>query len=173
MKLSEFKGVRFLGLVVLLYIVLFFITPDDTAAALHKSGTILLKLLPIFVVVILLSGLVNYFLNPGQIVKHFGKDSGLKGWLYALLAGVISHGPMYAWYPMLQEMRRHGLRDGLVAAFFYARAIKLPLLPLMIDYFGLLFTAVLSLYILAGALAQGKLIEWCGCAEENEDGDRY
>lgn len=160
MKLSELKGIRFLSLVVGLYILLFFITPDDTAAALYKSGSILWKLLPIFLTVILLTGLLHYFLNPGQIVKHFGKESGIKGWLYALLAGVISHGPMYAWYPMLQEMRHQGLRDGLVAAFFYARAIKLPLLPLMIDYFGLLFTGLLSLYILVGAMLQGKVIEW-------------
>ena len=169
MKLPELKGVGFFGLVALLYAVLFFIAPGDTAKALKISGSILFKLLPVFLAVILLTTLINYFLNPKQIVKHFGKDSGLKGWLYALLSGVISHGPMYAWYPMLQDMRRHGMRDGLIAAFFYARAIKLPLLPLMIDYFGLLFTAVLSFYILAAALVQGKMLEYC--SGENENGD--
>lgn len=171
MKLSDFKGIRFLGFVLLLYLLLFFITPDKTVAALHKSGAILGKLLPIFLVVILLTGIIQYFLNPKQIVKYFGKESGLKGWLYAMLGGVISHGPMYAWYPMLQEMRHQGVRDGLVAAFFYARAIKLPLLPLMIDYFGLTFSIFLSLYILAGAVVQGRVIEWCQCAEGESDGD--
>jgi len=169
MKFPELKGSRFLVLVALLYAVLFFVDRNNTTAALQQSGSLLFKLLPVFLAVILLTTLINYFLNPKQIVKHFGKDSGLKGWLYALLSGVISHGPMYAWYPMLQDMRRHGMRDGLIAAFFYARAIKLPLLPLMIDYFGLLFTALLSLYILAGALVQGYLIE--KCVQKEQDGD--
>ncbi|MBW2688902.1 MAG: permease, partial [Deltaproteobacteria bacterium] len=94
-----------------------------------------------------------------QIIKHLGKKSGAKGWLVALLAGVISHGPMYAWYPMIENLRSHGLRDGLIVVFFYARAIKLPLLPLMIDYFGVSFTLILSFYILIGSLIQGWILE--------------
>jgi len=66
---------------------------------------------------------------------------------------------MYAWYPMIADLRSHGLKDGLVVVFFYTRAIKLPLLPLMIDYFGVSFTLVLSFYILIGALLQGWIFE--------------
>ena len=171
MTFSQLKGTRFLALVIVLYAVLFFIDRDTTKAAFWQSASVLFKLLPVFLTVIVLSGLINYFLNPKQIVKHFGKESGVRGWLYALVAGVISHGPMYAWYPMLQEMRSHGMRDALIAVFFYSRAIKLPLLPLMIDYFGLLYTTVLSVYILLAALLQGKMIECCSKGEEH--GDRY
>ena len=51
------------------------------------------------------------------------------------------------------------MRDALIVVFFASRAIKIPLLPMMIDYFGALFTIVLSFYILIGALAQGILLE--------------
>lgn len=156
----QFKGTKFFLLVIFVYLVLFFINSEKTAAALEKGGLILLKLIPIFLVVIILTAAINYFLKPQQIVKYFGKKSGIMGWFYALLSGIISHGPMYAWYPMLQDMKSQGLRDGLITTFFYARAIKLPLLPLMIDYFGLIFTAVLSVYILVGAYVQGRLIEY-------------
>jgi len=167
MKKPELRGSGFFAMVVLLYIVLSFIDYENTMAALQKNGAVLLKLIPVFLAVILLTALINYFLKPGQIVKHFGKESGLMGWFYALFAGVLSHGPMYAWYPMIQDMRSHGLRDGLIATFFYSRAIKLPLLPLMIDYFGMLFTGVLSLYILLGALVQGWTVEYCSKKVEN------
>lgn len=159
MKL-QLKGATFFVLVGFAYLVLFFINSEKTAAALEQSGLILLKLMPIFLAIIVLTAAINYFLKPKQIVKYFGEKSGVRSWLYALLGGIISHGPMYVWYPMLQEMKSHGLRDGLITTFFYARAIKLPLLPLMIDYFGLVFTAVLSVYILVGAYIQGRLIEY-------------
>jgi len=72
---------------------------------------------------------------------------------------VISHGPMYAWYPLLEDLRRHGMRDGLIVVFFASRTIKIPLLPVMIDYFGWTFTLVISLYILISALVQGLFLE--------------
>lgn len=159
MKL-QFKGTKFFVLVVFTYLVLFFINSEKTAAAFQKGGLVLLKLIPVFLAVILLTAAINYFLKPQVIIKYFGKKSGTMSWFYALLGGIISHGPMYAWYPMLQDMKGQGLRDGLITTFFYARAIKLPLLPLMIDYFGLIFTAVLSVYILVGAYVQGRLIEY-------------
>jgi uncharacterized membrane protein YraQ (UPF0718 family) len=158
MKL-QFKGAKFFLFVAFVYLVLFFINNEKTAASLQKGGLILIKLIPIFLAIIVLTAVINYFLKPQKIVKYFGEKSGIMGWVYAIVGGIISHGPMYAWYPMLQDMKSHGLRDGLIATFFYARAIKLPLLPLMIDYFGLIFTIVLSVYILVGAFVQGRLIE--------------
>jgi len=88
-----------------------------------------------------------------------GKESGFKGWVFALLGGILSHGSSYVWYPMLSELRKHGARDGLIVAFFYARAIKLPWLPVMVSYFGITFTLVLSVYILLGAWIQGLIVD--------------
>jgi len=56
-------------------------------------------------------------------------------------------------------MRSHGLKDGLIATFMYARAVKLPLLPFMVDLFGLMFTIIMTLYILIAAVFQGKVID--------------
>jgi len=60
----------------------------------------------------------------------------------------------------LQELREAGMRSGLVAAFLYNRAIKLPLLPLMIYYFGTMFVAVLLVYMVIVSVIEGKLIEF-------------
>jgi len=158
-KPFAFRGKFFLLLVLTVYIGLFFFDSHTALLALQKSARVVWKILPIFAVVIVFTALLNYFLQPKQIVKHLGEESGAKGWLVASFAGVISHGPMYAWYPMIEDMRSHGLRDGLIIVFFYSRAIKLPLLPIMIDYFGVIFTLVLSFYILIGALLQGWIFE--------------
>jgi len=158
MKIA-FKGMRFLIIVFVLYIILLITDTTHALSALQKASSILLSLLPLFLLIIILTALINYFLKPKQIIKHFGKDSGAKGVFYAIIGGIISHGPMYAWYGMLQDMRSHGLKDGLIATFMYARAVKLPLLPFMIDLFGLLFTIVMTLYILIAAVLQGKVID--------------
>ena len=78
---------------------------------------------------------------------------------YAVAGGILSHGPSYVWYPLLQELRSHGTRDGLVVTFLYVRAIKLPWLPVMVDYFGWSFTLLLSLFLILFGLLQGWLAE--------------
>ena len=154
-----FRGKYLLPVVGIAYICLAVLNSHQAAAALHKSLLVLLKVLPIIAMVILFTSLINFFLKPKQIAKKLGKESGISGWIWTLLAGVLSHGPMYAWYPLIDDLRSHGMRDGLVVVFFAARAIKLPLLPMMIDYFGWLFTLVLSIYILLASLLQGVIYE--------------
>lgn len=154
----KFKGIKFLIFVIVCYIILLLVDNSNALLSLQESANILKKIAPIFVLIIIITALINYFLKPKQIMKHFGKDSGLKGVFYAILGGIFSHGPMYAWYGMLEDMRSHGLKDSLIATFLYARAIKLPLLPFMIDLFGLLFTIVMILYILIASILQGIVI---------------
>ncbi|MEA2074619.1 MAG: hypothetical protein U9O85_02630 [Euryarchaeota archaeon] len=77
------------------------------------------------------------------MAKYAGEGSGIKGWFLAISAGIISHGPIYIWYPLLKELRDRGMRSGLIAAFMYSRAIKIPLLP----------------YIVIASLAVGEIIE--------------
>lgn len=154
-----FRGKYLLPVVCAAYGALFFFSHKKAWLALQKSAAVLVRILPIIVVVVLFTALLNYLLKPRQIAAYLGRKSGIRGWLWVLAAGVISHGPMYAWYPLLEDLRGHGLRDGLIVVFFFARAIKIPLLPMMIDYFGWPFTLVLSLYILIGALVQGWILE--------------
>lgn len=156
-KPFRFRGMRLFPVVLAVYGILFFVNSEAAILSLGKSWAILMKILPIFAVVILFTALLNYLIQPKQIARHLGDESGARGWFWALAAGVISHGPMYAWYPLIEDLRRHGLRDGLIVTFFYSRAMKIPLLPLMIDYFGWIFTLALALYIIIGSLVQG----WC------------
>ena len=168
MREIKFKGIKFLIIVLIFYILLLLFDTQTSLIALQQSSLIFLKLIPIFVLVIILNALINYLLKPKQIMKHFGKDSGSRGMFYTLLGGVMSHGSMYAWYGMLEDMRSHGLKDGLIATFLYARAVKLPLLPFMVDMFGLLFTIVMTLYILVFAIVQGIIVDWINRGVKHE-----
>lgn len=104
-------------------------------------------------------GTINYFVNFKKIKKYVGKKSGLKGWLIATIAGILSHGSIYMWYPFLKDLHERGMRSGLVAVFLYNRAIKIPLLPIMIYYFGIKFVILLSIYMVIASIIEGRIIE--------------
>ncbi|WP_345988988.1 permease [Sulfurimonas sp. HSL1-2] len=153
------NGCILLAVTLLVYGAAALFAPDKTLTAAEESLGILMKILPVLLVVFFLTALLNTFLKPKSIAKHLGKGSRLRGWFIALFGGILSHGPGYVWYPMLADLRSQGARDSLIVAFFYARAIKLPWLPVMISYFGIGFTLVLSFYILLGAWLQGLIAD--------------
>jgi uncharacterized membrane protein YraQ (UPF0718 family) len=163
MKQFQFKGVRFLLIVVASYLGILLVDSAKLPVIWSEFVAIWAKILPIFALIIILTTLTHYFLKPKHIIKHLGEESGVMGMVYAIIGGILSHGPMYVWYGMLEDMREHGLRDGLIATFLYARAVKLPLLPFMIGLFGVTFTVVINLYILLFAILQGKIVDKIIC----------
>ena len=86
----------------------------------------------------------------------------------ALAAGMLSTGPVYVWYGLLAELRARGMRTALLSVVLYARAIKLPLLPLLAHYFGMTYMLVLSALIALFALLGGLVMERIAPASEHE-----
>ncbi|MCP4078178.1 MAG: permease [Gammaproteobacteria bacterium] len=156
---AKLSGRYLLLLVALSYALLYCYYPDKTLQALLKSLSTLLHLLPVFLAVIVLMGIFTALMNAKKVSKLLGKQSGLRGWLIALIGGILSHGSSYIWYQMLVDLRKQKVSDGLIVTFLYTRAIKLPWLPLMVSYFGYAFTVILMFYIIIGALAQGLIVE--------------
>ena len=150
-------GIILFLLVSVAYGVLFSLNESKALLAIKESLHVLLFIIPILVIVFFLMALLNTFVDEKSISKHIGEGSSLKGWSIALISGILSHGPGYVWFPLLQDLRAKGVNDGLIITFLYARAIKIPWIPMMISYFGLSFTVIFSIYILVGALLQGLL----------------
>ncbi len=46
-----------------------------------------------------------------------------------------------------------------MVALLYSRAVKLPLLPLMIHYFGVGYTLLLCLYLIGFAIVSGAVMQ--------------
>ena len=151
----RFAGWLFLGAVVLLHLGVYWLAPDLSALALADFARGLRRLLPVLGVMLLLMVLVNLWVKPQRIARHLGEESGLRGWAIAITAGVVSLGPMYLWYPMLGELKEKGVCTPLLAAFLYSRAVKIPLLPMMAHYFGLLYTLLFVLIILLFSVLSG------------------
>ncbi|OYT32436.1 permease [Candidatus Woesearchaeota archaeon] len=152
-------GWIFLGFVIILNIIMWIINSEKTRQSLNYAVKVFMKIIPIFIFVIVLMILVNYFFTPKTLKKHISKEAGKKRWLIAVIAGIISTGPIYAWYPMLNEIQKKGNNNGFIAAFLYNRAVKPALLPLMIFYFSLKFAIVLTIVMIVLSIIQGIIIE--------------
>ena len=158
-KRQRYSGVYFLCFVLILYLVLFFFEPDRIIDSLKSSGMMCVKIVPILLVVVAFMGIFNFFLNPKSVTRYIGKASGMRGCFWAIGTGILSHGPIYLWYPLLKQLREQGMRNGLAAVFLYNRAIKIPLLTVMLYYFGTKFVIVMIVYMILAYLAQRKIID--------------
>jgi uncharacterized membrane protein YraQ (UPF0718 family) len=132
---------------------------EQTLQALALFVRVMQQVFPVLGIVFILLLVSNIMLTPDRVRRYLGEEAGIKGWVAAVFGGIFSMGPVYAWYAVLSELRGKGMRTALTATFLYSRAIKLPLLPVMIYYFGLSYTLILCLYLVAFSIINGMLVE--------------
>lgn len=152
-------GWIFLAIVLVVYGLAALTDPTRTGQALGFFARVMRQALPALGLVFALLYVTNLLLTPKRIKRYLGEGAGGRGWLASVAGGVLAMGPVYAWYTVLGELRGKGMRTGLMAAFLYARAVKPALLPLLVHYFGVVYTAVLCLYLIVFSVINGMLVE--------------
>lgn len=141
-----------------IYLIVAFLNFPLALDAFMKFLQTFINLLPIMLLVFIAIFVTNLFLKPELIERHLGNESGLKGWAYAILASFIVIGPPYIIFPLLGELKKHGMKYSLMAVFLNNKNVQLVFLPAMIYYFGLPFTLVLSIYGISFSILSGLLI---------------
>ncbi len=158
-KKRKCAGLIFLLITLLLYFIIFLFNADVFFLSLRYFVRIFSKIFYIVIIVFVFIFLTNLFLKPKFIVRHLGKESGTKGWIIVIVSGIISMGSIYIWYPLLKELKEKGMKKGLIATFLYNRAVKIPILPLMVYYFGWLLTLLLALYMVIFSVFLGIIMD--------------
>ena len=158
MSKTTIRIIYFPVLMIAVYGIIFAFMPDRAFLALKSSGIIFSNIIiPLGLVFILMIAL-NLFLKPAYIASFLGKGAGIRGIILSMTAGIISTGPIYAWYPMLKELKEKGAGSSSIAVFLNSRAVKPFLLPIMISYFGCLYVAILTVFTITGSLVAGYLV---------------
>lgn len=147
----------FLIVIILIYFLLFIFKKSLFFSSLNFFEEIILKIIPILIIVFVLMILTNYFVTPEFVIRHF-KEKKIKKWFFVIVGGILSTGPIYMWYPLLANLKDKGLSYGLIACFLYNRAIKIPLLPIAIFYFGWKYILILSFVMIFMSVVQGLII---------------
>jgi uncharacterized membrane protein YraQ (UPF0718 family) len=140
------------------YLILAGVSQDRTMAALQASGRVFAQaVLPLLLAFVMMF-LLNLFVTPALVSRYLGHGTGAKGVLLSSVAGIVSMGPIFSWYPFLKVLREKGASDFHLANFLAHRAVKPVLLPLMIVYFGWRFSLVFSAVGVIGALLAATIV---------------
>lgn len=148
----------FLIIVVVIYVFLLIINLNAFERVFIQFFQIIWKILPVFVLVFGLMFLSNLLLDAKKVIKYIGESAGVKGWIISIITGILSAGPIYMWYPLLSDLKDKGMKDAFITTFLYNRAVKIPLLPMMIYYFGFAFTIVLTFYMILFSVINGLIV---------------
>ncbi len=156
---SPLNGWIFLCAVVLAWLSLVVVAPGYADHTITLFSGLLTKVLPALALVFVLLFVANLVTDQPWVERSLASKPGPLGWLIAVAAGVLASGSLYAWYALVGELRQKGLRPGLAAAFLYAFSVKLPLLPLLVHFFGLTYAVVLNAYLILFAVLGALLVE--------------
>ena len=121
----------------------------------------MLKLLPCAFVLI---GLFDVWVRRETVERHFGKSSGLRGYLLAMLLGGMTVGGLYLGFPVAYSLFRKGAKLSVIFAYVgFAGACRIPMTMFEISFMGGWFTAVrlgvsIPLIVLS-SMVMGRILE--------------
>ena len=134
------------------YALVCLLRPAEGRAALRAFYNVCRQVLPALSVAFAVMVCVNLFVKPAHVNRLLGDAKRARGVALSTAGGILSMGPIYAWYPLLKELRNKGASDFHIANFLCCRAVKPPLLPFIVAYFGWAFTILLTVLTVASSL---------------------
>ena len=127
----------FYGLAIVLLMLSFIKDKKKTRMALKKSWKAFENILPEFLVVILLVGLLLAILNPETISKIIGSESGWFGVILAAIIGSATLIPGFVAFPTAAILLENGAGYMQIAAFVSTlMMVGIITLPVEMKYFG-------------------------------------
>lgn len=152
------KKYLFPGIVITIYAILYLIKPEITISAIKYSLNLVIIVAPVLLFVLIFMFLFN-LIDEKKLKGIISKSPQFVQYLVMTLFGTFSHGPIYAWYPLMKNFHEKGVSYGSIATFLYARGIKLALIPALISYFGFKYSIILTIYMFIFAYIQGILVD--------------
>jgi len=140
------------------YLMLAILSWDRTLISLIASSRILAQAALPLLLAFGFMFLLNLYISPAHVSKYLGHGTGLKGLLISAGCGIMSMGPIFAWYPLLKLLKEKGASDFHVANFLANRSVKPVLLPLMVAYFGWRFSLIFTAGCLTCALLTASAV---------------
>lgn len=120
----------------------------------------MLKILPC---AFILLALFDQWTKRETVERHLGVDSGVRGYLWAILLGGMSIGGLYVAFPVAYSLFRKGASLRVIFSFVgFAGVCRIPMTLFEMSFLGVKFTAVrlavsIPLMLLAGIVMGGFL----------------
>ncbi len=116
----------------------------------------MLKLLPPAFILI---GLFEVWVKKETVEKHFGEDSGFKGYLWAVLLAGTTVGGLYVAFPVAYSLFSKGAKLSIIFTYVGASAIcRVPMTIFEASFMGIKFTIIRLLVSLPLLILTSKLL---------------
>lgn len=127
-------------------IISFFKSKEKTKKALKKAWKSFENILPQFLVIILIIGMMLSILDTDTITKLLGADSGALGVIIAALVGSITLIPGFVAFPLAAALLNSGAGVTQISAFVSTlMMVGVVTIPMEIDTFGKKVTIIRNL----------------------------
>lgn len=146
--------------VLLLYGGVLVFCPESAGELMDFAGKGLVQFLWNLIPVFLCVGLMDVWLEKEQMIRMMGEESGLKGAVISLAAGMVTAVPVYALLPVAGMVLKKGSRIRNVMIFLCASlSIRIPLLLFEISSLGAGFALCRFLLNLCAVFLVSFLVE--------------
>ncbi len=149
------------------YLLVWVTMPDRLIPALKVIKIIALQMAFPLLMALVMMFLLNLYISAAHITRFMGQKAGMKGMVFSSLAGIISMGPVFAWFPFLKTLKDKNMADVYLANFLSSRAVKPVLIPILIAYFGWRFSLIFTILCLAGAWGVSFVVALSGKRPES------
>jgi len=100
----------------------------------------MLKILPCAFILI---GLFEVWVKREAVEKHLGEESGIKGYIWALLLASTTVGGLYVAFPVAYSLCRKGAKLAVIFTYIGASAIcRVPMTIFEASFMGIKFTTI-------------------------------
>ena len=137
--------IKIMGISVYIVFILFsFITGFDPGKQIGKNFVIfsvdMLKILPCAFILI---GLFEVWVKKETVEKHFGKESGIRGYMWAVLLAGTTVGGLYVAFPVAYSLYNKGAKLSVIFTYIGASAIcRVPMTIFEASFMGIKFSAI-------------------------------
>lgn len=122
---------------ILSLIISFIKSREKTKMVLKKAWKSFENIMPQFLSIILLIGVMLAVLTPEQISMFLGKESGIMGVIMAAFIGAITLIPGFVAFPLASALLQNGAGITQIAAFVSTlMMVGIVTIPVEIQYFG-------------------------------------
>jgi uncharacterized membrane protein YraQ (UPF0718 family) len=142
-----FKEHKLITITIILYIITFIIKRPAFFYGLQMTKGFLIEMVEILPPILVISALITVWVPSEVIVKTFGKGSGVKGKLLALITGAVSAGPIYAAFPVAETLFLKGASVSNIVIIISSWAV-IKVVMFMVESSFLGFTFASTRYLL-------------------------
>ena len=112
----------------------------------------------------MLIGLFEVWVKKETVEKHFGQESGIRGYIWAILLGGTTVGGLYVSFPVAHSLYNKGAKLSVIFTYIGASAIcRIPMTIYEASFMGVKFTAIRFLVslplVVLSSIALGAYLE--------------